>query len=255
MLTRILAAIALGLSTSATAAPVIYDFTGSGRTCAYTESGLNPPITCNEDVSFTGFMRLDVDPAGPSGFGSESGPATKYDPDGWVDSFFNIRWAGGTFVTTPIPHESRREDWAYVGLIEHYDRNYDLMYVEDVIRLGELRVAGDDATGLYRTRRTVLSLATDINIRWVDVERFPFGITLSPPSSEPYPFGNRPMIGFEDFTTVNNEMQAGSGFGSIVLSSLVPRGAAAQVPEPQTWVLALLSAVAIAAGLRRRSSL
>ena len=97
-LLTIVAVSAFAGSPAAYAEPVTYDFTGTGY--VHTFIGVGGESTYQE-TAFTGTVTFDVLAEGPSGSDSYSGNTSAQDRSGWVQSDFNIQWAGNSFNPEP----------------------------------------------------------------------------------------------------------------------------------------------------------
>jgi hypothetical protein len=83
-------------STAASAAPITYDFTGVGQVCG--SSCFFGPVF---NGSFSGTITIDEIAPGPSGDDVHVDVAAGYvsDPNGWVNSSYEIHWDSGSFVS------------------------------------------------------------------------------------------------------------------------------------------------------------
>jgi len=148
------AGIASGLSTTAHAVPIIYDFIGQGSVCA---------ASCFEG-DFSGTITLDLIAAGPSGDDSIVYEDIGYaaDPSGWVNTTFVINWEGGTFAPSAFTGAVTAEqsaivangadsDWLETGVFyqnddpsfDHYEGATFTRYTEDTNWLNDLSFRGD----------------------------------------------------------------------------------------------------------------
>jgi len=239
MLWMIMTAGTLATPLAAYAAPVTYDFTGSGTLCNFTGTG--SAMACTYGQTFTGSVTVDVLAPGPSGGDGYSGPTVAYDDNGWVQSDFTINWGANTFNPGPVTGNtlSLQTTWVHNDLSASDGNFYD-------------EVANKEGYAGYKSGVSYLSEASlyrgTSDSTWLSSLAFDPQIALSPGKNQ-ITFNNYAYL--LNLATMTYDY---SGFNGIVdLGSLTKRGSDGEpttpVPEPGSFALAGIGA--LAAGLSR----
>jgi hypothetical protein len=226
---RLLSIVAAGLITSAAhAAPITFDFAGSGQLCTYT-GGTSESCAA---TAFTGAVTIDVLTSVPSGPDSGGdGVTNAYANSGWVQSDFIIQWAGNSFNPGPVPGSTYTSSFASVwnGLI-----GIDMLTNEERY---EGFVDGTPA-GTYYLSYASLRRST-FDTTWLSDLSFNTSVGLAPDSlaGDGVYFGNS-----------TQDIDGYTGFhGNIELATFTQR--VTPVPEPTTW--AMMGCALVGLGLFR----
>jgi hypothetical protein len=226
MLGMIMTAGTLAAPLVAYAAPVTYDFTGSGTVCNYTGTG--NATACTSGQTFTGSVTFDVLASGPNGSDAyTNGSTVAYDADSWVQSDFTINWGSNTFNPDLVPNNT---------LIQHTTE-----VMNDNSGLDE--IVNDERYAGYKNGVSYLSAATltraTNDTSWLASLAFDLQAGLSPGSNQ---------ITFTNYAYLLNLVTMTydyTGFsGSIDLGSLTKHGSdggggpTTPVPEPGSFALA-----------------
>jgi PEP-CTERM motif len=239
MLWTIVTAGTLAAPLAAYAAPVTYDFTGSGTLCRFTGTG--SAMTCTYGETFTGSVMVDVLASGPNGPDGYSGPTVAYDDNGWVDSHFAINWGGNTFGPGPVTGNTLTQHAAWVhDNVSATDGNfYDDMGLRE-------SYAGYQAGVSYFSEADFARSTSDSS--WLTGLAFDPQITLAPGTNR---------ITFSNYAYLLNLGSMSydyTGFNGIIdLGTLSVHGSGGDpttpVPEPGSFALAGVGVMA--AGLFR----
>lgn len=208
----------LGGAAAAQAAPVTYDFTGTGTVCTYGGVGMNQ--SCASDQTFTGTITFDVLAASPSGpDAGTDGSTYAYDSDDWVKSDFVIQWNGNTVSPAPLPDQVQAVLAAEV---------YNDYLGEDSMFSGELYMAVG-STGLFTSSWASL-LRKTADTSWLSGVSFDATAGLAPG------IGAVNDIAFEHYSSAYNaatKVYDYTGFtGNFSLVSLAPHVEPPVVVEP-----------------------
>ena len=211
---NLLATVAAGVlagSPSAYAESVTYDFTGTGY--VYTFTGVGDESTYLE-TTFTGAVTFDVLAEGPSGPDSYRHDTTAQDRNGWVQSDFNIKWAGSGFNPGPVTGQYYSDSTATVfdndeGVV---DRLSNREYYE-----------GSDGDTDYISYAELFRSTNDIS--WLSDLSFDVTVGLAPPAGP-----DNYAVNYLEFANVSVTFNAaeerydlGGSSGNIALASLTPR--------------------------------
>ena len=219
--TPLLTAVALliGSSHAAHAAPVIYDFTGSGSVCTYIDDGISSNCAGS---SFTGIVTIDVLETPPGG------PTGSYRADGWVRSDFLLQWDDTAFDPSPF---AGTQAFSYAAV-------YNDLFGTDLLQ-NEERYNGAVAGIDYYIYANMQRFTSDT--MWLSDLAFDTTVGIAPGDD---------AINTIAFGNITQDAAGYAGyFGTIDLRSLDRR--ATPIPEPGTW--AMLGLGFLAVGLFRRS--
>ena len=230
----ILTATGLAGPVAALAAPVTYDFIGTGKLCTY--SGTGTVSTCEEGKSFTGTMVVDVLSSGPSGDDVfTDGQTYADDTFGWVDSDFTIRWDGNSFNPDVVPSMTWNVHKGEV--LNNFSGVIDGLYNSEQYEGCAEGVCSKSMAGLLRQT---------YDLSWINDLTFNPLLALAPG------VGALNRVYFENTVDTYDFGAKHSNYagytGEINLASLTLRPAA--VPEPST--LALLGGGIVGLGFVRR---
>jgi hypothetical protein len=216
----------------AQAAPVTYDFTGTGFVCTYAS---NAGCASRYDGAFTGSITVEVLADGPSGADSyTNGTSMAYDYNGWAEVDFLIQWGSQSFNPGAVPSQVSSDnyvqlfnDWAYADFIAIRE-NY----------------AGFDGSTEFQSIAQFTRQTGDLS--WLSDLSMPSGLGLAP---GPSAFN---QILFSNLTRTTGEFsEVYAGYsGTVNVSSFVPR--TTSVPEPGTFALFSLGLAGIVLCRRRR---
>jgi hypothetical protein len=207
----IVAASAFAGSPAAYAEPVTYDFTGTGYVLTFI--GVGGESTYQE-TTFTGTVTFDVLAAGPSGPDSYSGNTAVQDRSGWVQSDFNIQWAGHSFNPA-----------AMVG--QHYSDSTATVFDNDEGVVDRLRnreyYEGSNGDTDYISFAELLRSTNDIS--WLSGLSFDVTVGLAPRGGPDNYADN--YVDFANVSITFNAAEArydvGGFSGYVALTSLTPR--------------------------------
>ena len=231
-----LTATALTAPLAAFAAPVTYDFAGTGTFCTY--NGAGTVGTCQEGKAFTGTVAFDVLADGPGGAdGATDGKTWADDLSGWVDSDFTIQWDGNSFNPEVVPNLVW--NWHDTQVLNEFSGVIDGLINSEQYEGGANGVWQKSSAGLIRET---------YDKTWINDLIFNPLLGLAPGGASTI---NR--LYFENWTSVYDfeaQVSNKTGYsGEINLASMTLRPTAA-VPEPGT--LTLLGAGLAAMGFVRR---
>ena len=220
-------------SVNAAALSATYNFTGTGYRSIYT--GISNDVVIVND-SYWGTVTVNIVGAPDSDDGVN---AIGYS---WVESSFDIRWAGGSFVTSDLPGETGHIDYAGVSS-EHW-----VQYLQN--RFESSRATSGEQAQIYAHMLRQWEASSISSPEWLSGTSFDLTKTLAPQISGVSGAINTIYFGNPAFNAVLQSYVAGSFSGQITLTSLE----VAQVPEPPTLLTLLvgLSMVAFVARRRRR---
>ena len=211
---KLLAMVAVGVLAgppTAHAESVTYDFTGTGY--VYTFTGVGGESTYLE-TTFTGAVTFDVLAEGPSGPDSSTGDTWAQDRNGWVQSDFNIHWAGHSFNPGPVAGQHYSDSSAIVldndeGVV---DRLNNREYYE-----------GSSGETDYISQAELFRNTNDIS--WLSDLSFDVTVGLAPPGGPDNYAAN--YVDFSNVSVTFNAAAArydlGGYSGNITLASLTPR--------------------------------
>jgi hypothetical protein len=200
----------LGGSMAADAESVTYDFTGTGYFCPLDSTG--SVSGCTFDVAYTGTIRIDVLAPLPSGVGSFIGSHAAFDPDGWVDSDFIIRWDSNSFSPEPtpgLPFDSPRHS----GFVQNDFFGVDLLENTELF-------AGLSEAREYRSLAVMTRRTSDTS--WLNDLSFDLTVGLAPIADGGV--NDRNVISFNNFSFNRTTQDDWRGYiGQVQLTSLTPR--------------------------------
>jgi hypothetical protein len=227
----------LGTS-SAVAAPVVYDFAGTGELCRYRGPEFGQELVCTPQ-DFTGTLALEVNPAGPGR--AEIGDTRIDSRDGWVTSTFTFSWDGGSFAPRPVAEDGNFERHS-ARVSNGYDLGGGRLLDELFVEHAHFAVFG----GVLELWSEASFLRSAVDVDWLQDLSFPLDRLLAPGEN---------LMRFAEATAFYNydlSRVEYSGFtGEFTVASLTARAIA--VPEPGTAMLcAIAFAVTSAAMLPRR---
>jgi hypothetical protein len=224
--------VSMGAALTANAAPVIYDFAGSGQVCTYT--GVSYDAIC-ADQTFSGSVTLNVLADAPSGPGSGGdGVTNAYASSGWVEPDILIQWGSSSFNAAPTPGPTQ-SDW--------YTQVWNDFIGIDALQTREYYLG--ETNGLLYWSWTRFDRYTLTDTSWLSDVSFDLDAGLAPGvATNKISFDQH--SGGLDFGAPLNW----SGFyGHLDLTALTLRSTA--VPEPATWTLFGLSLAAVIRTRRR----
>lgn len=234
--TLAIALTAIGLTgpIAAFAAPVTYDFSGTGKLCTF--NGAGSLGSCVEGQAFTGSVTIDVLASGPNGDdGHTDGKTYNQDLVGWVDSKYTIQWDGNSFSPDVLPNMTT--DWHDAQVLNNFS-GVDALLTGEQYESFVDGVTRRSSAGLYRY---------SYDTTWINDLVWDPLLGLAPGA------GAINRVYFDNWTSAyDSEAQVSNrtGYnGEINLTSMTLRPAAS-VPEPGT--LTLLGAGMAAIGFVRR---
>jgi hypothetical protein len=211
---KLLTMVAVGAfagSPAAHAESVTYDFTGTGYVLTFIGEGGESTY---QETTFMGTVTFDVLAAGPSGPDSYSNNTSAQDRSGWVQSDFNIKWAGNSFNPSPVAGQ-------------HYSDSTTTVFDNDegaVDRLGNREYyEGSDGDTDYISYAEMLRSTNDIS--WLSGLSFDVSVGLAPRGGPDNNADN--YVDFANVSVTFNAAEArydvGGFSGNVALTSLTPR--------------------------------
>lgn len=207
-LLAIAATVALGGPLIAHGESVTYDFTGIGH--VYTFTGTDHEFI-DLETTFTGAVTFDVHAEGPGGSDFDTDGSTwARDRNGWVQSDFDIRWAGNRFNPMPVPAQYYTDSMTIVF-------NDDEGVVDRLSNREHYEGATDDIS--YLSFAELLRSTNDTS--WLSDLSFNVTVGLAPPDGD-----DNAATNHIEFGNVSATAEAVDGFsGYIDLTSFTPRAA------------------------------